>query len=198
MTENQLMCSSPDIRLVGNKPGFCGSWADAGPRSLAGDCRLARDTVLGKHAAAAMDLWQGRGTGDHCEQVDSGNQSPVGFAHGGTTAGKRFRLRDPARASRLDPADAAGAAIRIYQNHGTPGFALFEGEISLVVADPAKSCVYLVVDKFGCGDIYFRRMETQLHLRATVRFSWMERRNGIPCQLLSSSRKLGSSPDPTL
>ena len=24
MTENQLMCSSPDIRLVGNKPGFCG------------------------------------------------------------------------------------------------------------------------------------------------------------------------------
>lgn len=46
---------------------------------------------------------------------------------------------------------------RLYQQYGTRGFAFLEGHFSIVVIDPLTKSVLLVVDKFGCDDLYVHR-----------------------------------------
>lgn len=46
---------------------------------------------------------------------------------------------------------------RLYQQYGMRGFAFLEGNFSIVVIDPLSKSVLLVVDKFGCDDLYVHR-----------------------------------------
>lgn len=56
---------------------------------------------------------------------------------------------------RISDTDLVERIARLYQRHGTRAFALLEGIFSLVVWDRRSQTVLLVVDKFGCADIYF-------------------------------------------
>jgi hypothetical protein len=61
------------------------------------------------------------------------------------------------RIKRLELPEAADTIARLYQEHGTRGFALVDGDFSLVLLDPQSKSVFLVVDKFGCNDIFVRK-----------------------------------------
>ncbi|MHB8540295.1 MAG: asparagine synthase-related protein [Candidatus Acidiferrales bacterium] len=60
---------------------------------------------------------------------------------------------------------------RLYQRHGTQAFALLEGNFSLVLWDPGSQSVFLVVDKYGCDDIFVR--EEQNGLRFASHPAWL-------------------------
>jgi asparagine synthetase B (glutamine-hydrolysing) len=63
---------------------------------------------------------------------------------------------------RIPDKDLAERIARLYQRHGTEAFALLEGSFSLVVWDGRSQTILLVVDKFGCDDIYFCKSEENL------------------------------------
>lgn len=60
---------------------------------------------------------------------------------------------------RISAKDLTERIARLYQRYGTQAFALLEGSFSLIVWDRHSQTVLLVVDKFGCGDIYFAKHE---------------------------------------
>jgi hypothetical protein len=66
------------------------------------------------------------------------------------------------RVERIAPPDLPHRVASLYQERGTQAFALLEGHFCLVVSDPASQSIFLVVDKFGCDDVYVRRQETSL------------------------------------
>lgn len=51
--------------------------------------------------------------------------------------------------------DVAKLIAVLYVRHGTQAFALLDGSFSMIVWDRRSQAVLLVVDKFGCDDIYF-------------------------------------------
>ncbi len=46
---------------------------------------------------------------------------------------------------------------RLYEKHGTQAFAVLEGNFSVVLRDPRNQSVFLVVDKYGCDDVFIRQ-----------------------------------------
>jgi hypothetical protein len=60
---------------------------------------------------------------------------------------------------RLELAEAPDVVARLYGQHGTRAFALLDGDFSLVLLDPQSKSVFLVVDKFGCNDIFVRKTD---------------------------------------
>lgn len=46
---------------------------------------------------------------------------------------------------------------RLYEKHGTQAFALLEGNFSLVLWDGRNQSAFLVVDKYGCDDVFIRQ-----------------------------------------
>jgi Asparagine synthase len=49
-----------------------------------------------------------------------------------------------------------------FEIDGPSAFSLVDGDFSLVVYDSRSKAVYLVVDKLGCNDIYFRKCEKSI------------------------------------
>jgi hypothetical protein len=60
---------------------------------------------------------------------------------------------------RVKPSQLPEKIASLYQRYGTHAFALLEGNFSIVIFDPASRTTLLVVDKFGCEDIYFQQSE---------------------------------------
>lgn len=66
------------------------------------------------------------------------------------------------RVMRIPDTGLAERIARLYQRHGTQAFALLEGSFSLIVWDGWSQTILLVVDKFGCDDIYFCKNDGNL------------------------------------
>ncbi|MFZ0414488.1 MAG: asparagine synthase-related protein [Candidatus Acidiferrales bacterium] len=62
----------------------------------------------------------------------------------------------------MGPEDLSSSIARLYARHGTDAFARLEGNFSLLISDPASRSVFLVVDKFGCDDVFIREEQTRL------------------------------------
>jgi len=63
----------------------------------------------------------------------------------------------------IQPSEAPDAVAKLYQQYGAEAFARLEGNFSLVVWDPISETVYLVIDKYGCEDVFFRDATEALH-----------------------------------
>ncbi|HEV2288674.1 MAG TPA: asparagine synthase-related protein [Candidatus Acidoferrales bacterium] len=63
---------------------------------------------------------------------------------------------------RADPRNICELIGALYANHGTEAFALLEGNFCLLVSDPVAREVFLVVDKYGCEDIFIRADQAAL------------------------------------
>jgi asparagine synthase (glutamine-hydrolysing) len=56
----------------------------------------------------------------------------------------------------IQASEVPDVVANLYQQYGTEAFARLEGNFSLVVWDPIAETVYLVIDKYGCEDVFFR------------------------------------------
>jgi asparagine synthetase B (glutamine-hydrolysing) len=57
----------------------------------------------------------------------------------------------------LSPSEIPNCVCRLYEKHGAQAFALLEGNFSVVLRDPRSQSVFLVVDKYGCDDVFTRQ-----------------------------------------
>ncbi|HLJ41189.1 MAG TPA: asparagine synthase-related protein [Candidatus Acidoferrales bacterium] len=57
----------------------------------------------------------------------------------------------------MDRWQIANCICRLYEKCGTQAFALLEGNFSLVLWDARNQSVFLVVDKYGCDDVFIRQ-----------------------------------------
>jgi Asparagine synthase/Glutamine amidotransferase domain len=78
--------------------------------------------------------------------------------------------------------DVPDAISALYGSEGATCFSRLEGNFSIVLWDPALQTVYLVVDKFGCEDIFTRPNAAGLNFSST------------PSLLLSSSDSFDALP----
>jgi hypothetical protein len=84
-------------------------------------------------------------------------ERPSALVFGSPFVASDSRYGEETRVERLDLAEAPDAVARLYRQHGTRAFALLDGDFSLVLSDPQSRSVFLVVDKFGCNDIFIRK-----------------------------------------
>ena len=57
----------------------------------------------------------------------------------------------------VDRSEIPNCICRLYEKHGAEAFALLEGNFSVVLSDPRGRSVFLVVDKYGCDDVFIRQ-----------------------------------------
>lgn len=89
-------------------------------------------------------------------QGNLGNQ-PVVFVWGHPRMASDAEFEPETRIETIHQSQSPGTICRLYERYGTAAFGLLEGNFSLVLMDSGASTVYLVVDKFGCEDIYCYR-----------------------------------------
>jgi len=91
---------------------------------------------------------------------NSGNRRETGaavFVWGNPLVATDCEFEANTRVERIPLTRLPDKIARLYEQHGTRAFAFLEGNFSLVVADRASQSILLVVDKFGCDDLYIRR-----------------------------------------
>lgn len=100
-------------------------------------------------------LQEGR---DYHSWISHDAETPVGiFLRGEPLIATDSEFSPETRVEQILGGDVARRIARLYQRHGTQAFALLDGSFSLIVWDRRSQVVLLVVDKFGCDDIYFSR-----------------------------------------
>jgi asparagine synthetase B (glutamine-hydrolysing) len=62
----------------------------------------------------------------------------------------------------IDNGKAPDIVAQLYAKLGTRAFALLDGNFALLLSDPGSQSVFLVVDKFGCDDIYIHQDNASL------------------------------------
>ncbi|MFI5125937.1 MAG: asparagine synthase-related protein [Candidatus Acidiferrales bacterium] len=62
----------------------------------------------------------------------------------------------------VDRAQIPNFICQLYEKHGAKAFALLEGNFALVLWDPRSQSVFLVVDKYGCDDVFIRQENGEL------------------------------------
>ncbi|MGA8030503.1 MAG: asparagine synthase-related protein, partial [Bryobacteraceae bacterium] len=77
--------------------------------------------------------------------------------------GSPFIASDPdygetTRIDRINQGEAPDVVAGLYRQRGTAAFALLDGNFSLVLSDPGAGAIFLVADKFGCNDVYYREI----------------------------------------
>jgi Asparagine synthase/Glutamine amidotransferase domain len=86
-------------------------------------------------------------------------ERPSALVFGSPFIASDSRYGEQTRVERLELAEAPDIVARLYGQHGTGAFALLDGDFSLVLSDPQSKNVFLVVDKFGCNDIFIRETD---------------------------------------
>lgn len=93
-----------------------------------------------------------------CSHSDNRREAEVEvFVWGNPLVASDCEFDESTHVERMPLSCLPGKIARLYQQHGTRAFAFLEGNFSLAVVDPASQSVLLVVDKFGCDDVYIRR-----------------------------------------
>ncbi|MGH9828206.1 MAG: asparagine synthase-related protein, partial [Blastocatellia bacterium] len=62
----------------------------------------------------------------------------------------------------MERSEIPNCICSLYEKHGTQAFAWLEGNFSIVLSDPLNQSVFLVVDKYGCDDVFVREDENGL------------------------------------
>lgn len=102
-----------------------------------------RDVPHGRH----LRSWTGEG----------GESATSAFVWGEPLIASDSDLSLETKVERIAEANRAERVVQTYQSYGDEAFARLEGSFSLIIWDRAAQEVLLVVDKFGCDDIYFRK-----------------------------------------
>jgi hypothetical protein len=108
--------------------------------------------VSGEHART-IAAWQ---------DPDSRRTRPSVFVAGSLYLGSDGEYGESTSVRPLTIESAPEVIAQCFEAHGTAAFALLDGDFSLVLSDPKSRTVYLVVDKLGCSDIYYRRRENSV------------------------------------
>ncbi|MGH9732075.1 MAG: asparagine synthase-related protein [Candidatus Acidiferrales bacterium] len=57
----------------------------------------------------------------------------------------------------MSRSEIPNCVCKLYEKHGAQAFALLEGNFSVVLWDARSQSVFLVVDKYGCDDVFIRQ-----------------------------------------
>jgi hypothetical protein len=149
-----------DSQMFNNSwPGFWGTFgvaseghADAQP-PITGDPIWATDRPysrlhVGRAFRESLNAW-------HYPKVRG--QSPSVFVTGSLYLGDDPDFGTHTRVSTLELSHAPARIAGLYEKFGPDGFAYLDGEFSIVLWDPPAGAIYLVTDKCGSHDIYFKQ-----------------------------------------
>jgi len=103
--------------------------------------------------------------GQRLKAVSSWSSDPVRptvFVFGSPYLSSDARFGAETSVVRLPVADAPNTIAELYEKHGTEAFARLDGDFAVILSDPQSKRVFLVVDKFGCDDIFIRQEDGQL------------------------------------
>lgn len=106
--------------------------------------------------------------GNHSREIASWNSRDVRdnrasvFVWGHPRIASDTEFGPGTRVETIPRSDIPDRICRLFEARGTEAFALFEGNFSVILADPKSRTIFLVVDKFGCDDIYFYAGEDYL------------------------------------
>jgi hypothetical protein len=144
-----------------NPPHF---WGMISPSSQHGRCHPPDRTEEGSLVWTVENphVWL-RAGGEHLSTVcswhrpaDRRNRSSV-LAFGSFYLSSDSEYGEKTSIERLPIESVPDTFATLYSEHGTGAFSLLDGDFSLVLCDPSSSSLYLVVDKFGCNDLYVRQ-----------------------------------------
>ncbi|HKW87930.1 MAG TPA: asparagine synthase-related protein [Candidatus Acidoferrales bacterium] len=152
--------SSPDF------PVFWGHFNNSNyPLNKTRSTELENQESIWDRDSQGISLWI-QGTHSHdiaawTSQTDSENR-PVAFAWGHPRIASDADFGPGTQIETIPQSEVPGRICQLFEEYGTAAFALLEGNFSLILADPRAGESYLVVDKFGCDDIYFHRGRDRL------------------------------------
>jgi asparagine synthetase B (glutamine-hydrolysing) len=145
--------------MINNWPGFWGAFSVApGEHGAVPEAPLMGDPIwetthpslrlhVGRAFTAALNAWHDPRTR---------GQRPSVFVTGSFYLGDDTVFGMRTRVTSLELSDAPNRIAGLYEEHGPGGFAYLDGEFNIILSDPRTGSIYLVTDKCGSHDIYFR------------------------------------------
>lgn len=106
-----------------------------------------------------------------CGHSDNRRETDVEvFVWGNPLVATDCEFDESTHVERMPLSCLAGKIARLYQQHGARTFGFLEGNFSVVVVDRASQSVLLVVDRFGCDDVYVRRHDQSVAFASHASF----------------------------
>ncbi|MBV9302339.1 MAG: hypothetical protein JOY62_17940 [Acidobacteriaceae bacterium] len=132
--------------------------ASAGMRSVWSASNSAVWLAVGGNHLEHFMAWHNSATRD---------RSPSIFVMGSVALATDSSYGAGTRVRRIPIEEAPDTISGLYRSEGASGFTRLEGNFSIVLWDPMLDTVYLVVDKFGCEDIFTRSTAAALYFSST-------------------------------
>ncbi|HXT73035.1 MAG TPA: asparagine synthase-related protein [Candidatus Angelobacter sp.] len=142
---------------------FPAFWGGMGPRSWR------RGTTVGTESRGNL-IWnsmersvllgvQGQRNSGLCSwhTLDERPDGLAAFVWGRPSVASDSDFGRDTKVRQMDRSEIPNCICRLYEEHGAQAFALLEGHFSVVLWDPRSQSIFLVVDKYGCDDVFIRQ-----------------------------------------